>query len=105
MQLQESRDELEAAGVQLVGISYDSVETLKKFSDQAQITFPLLADEGSSTIRAYGIYNEEGNGYCHPGTFIVDQEGVVRSVLFHEGYVQRHSGEDMLEAVQALDSE
>jgi peroxiredoxin len=40
-----------------VGISYDSPAILKAFSAQRGITFPLLSDAGSATIRAYGILN------------------------------------------------
>ena len=38
-------NKIEAAGTQVVGISFDSVETLKKFSDSERIQFSLLSDE------------------------------------------------------------
>ena len=65
----------QAAGIQVVGISYDSVAVLKKFSDGHKITFPLLSDPGSKTIDAYHIRNEAAKGKAegvpNPGTFIL----------------------------------
>ena len=49
--------ELQAKGLGLAAISYDSVETLAAFSRQRGITFPLLSDAGSETIKRYGILN------------------------------------------------
>ena len=106
VQLQKDLKEIEAAGVQLVAISYDSVDILKRFSDgQAEpIGFPLLSDEGSATIRAYGIYNEEANdGIPHPGTYVVDQTGTVRAALFLDEYQDRHTTADLIEAVKSIE--
>ena len=41
----------------MAAISYDPVETLAAFSRQRGITFPLLSDAGSETIKRYGILN------------------------------------------------
>ena len=41
----------------MAAISYDPVETLAAFSRQRGITFPLLSDSGSQTIKRYGILN------------------------------------------------
>ena len=40
------------------------------------MTFPLLSDEGRTTIRAYGIEDAE-NGISWPAIFIVDKAGKV----------------------------
>lgn len=50
-------DELKAQGLGLATISYDSPELLADFSRRHRITFPLLSDAGSETIKAYGILN------------------------------------------------
>ena len=49
--------ELQTKGLGLAAISYDPVETLAAFSRQRGITFPLLSDAGSETIKRYGILN------------------------------------------------
>ena len=88
----------------LVGISYDSVESLKRFAAKRSVTFPLLSDAGSKTIDAYGIRNKaatgKGEGIPHPGTFILNQKGVVTAKLSEETYRQRHPVPDLIKALQ-----
>jgi len=93
-----------------VAISYDSVEVLNRFAAKQSITFPLLSDPESRTIEAYGIRNQEAkgsriDGVPHPGTFIIDADGVIVAKLFHEGYKKRHTGSEILGAVERLRSE
>jgi thioredoxin-dependent peroxiredoxin len=52
VQLQSDLKSIEVAGVQVVGISYDSPAVLKPFSDRAKIVFPLLSDPDRKTIDA-----------------------------------------------------
>ena len=96
--------DIEATGGQVVGISYDSLAILKRFATQSAITFPLLSDSGSKTIDAYGIRNKEAparwSGIPHPGTFIVDQKGVIRAKLFLENYRERHPAEVVAKALK-----
>ena len=100
VQLQEGLAQIEATGTQVIGISYDSVEIVKKFSDSAGITFPLLSDDGSQTIRAYGIYDRDG--IPHPGMFVLDGEGVIREKLFIDGYKKRPENADLIEAAKRI---
>jgi peroxiredoxin Q/BCP len=106
VQLQRDKKSIDDAGVQLVGISYDSPAALKRFSDRAKMTFPLLSDPESQTIDAYHIRNQAARGKAegvpNPGTFIVDHDGVIRAKLFLEGYRQRHSAEELVKAAQAV---
>ena len=101
--MQKDLNKIEAAGVKVVGISYDSVDVLKRFADKQKITFPLLSDPESKTIIAYSIKNKEmagrkvGNvnldGVPYPGTFIVDKDGVRVGVTFVGGFLRRRSPE------------
>jgi peroxiredoxin Q/BCP len=104
--LQRDLKSIEAAGVQLVGISYDDTKALKTFSNRMKIAFPLLSDPGSQTIDAYHIRNKAARGKAegvpNPGTFILDQHGVIRAKLFLEGYRVRHSGEELIQASKAV---
>ena len=106
VQLQSSLKDITAAGVQLVGISYDSVEILQRFAARRGIMFRLLSDPGSKTIDAYGIRNREATGKAggipYPGTFVVDRAGVIRAKLFREGYKERHEVEELIAAAKAL---
>ena len=106
VQLQADLARIEASGIRLVGISFDSPAVLKKFSDQAKITFPLLSDPESQTIDAYHIRNEAAKGKAEgvpePGTFILDQAGVVRAKLFLEGFRARHTTDELIKAAMAI---
>ena len=101
VQLQRDLGQFEKYKLQLVAISYDNVDVLKKFSDEKSITFPLLSDEGSQVIRSLGL--EYQKGLPHPGTIVVDAGGVVRGKIFKKGYVQRHTTADLLELMAKLD--
>lgn len=60
----------------MAAISYDPPDILAAFSRRYGITFPLLSDPGSATIKAYGILNtvaEEALGSGHDdSSFIAD---------------------------------
>jgi peroxiredoxin len=91
----------------VIGISYDEVDILKRFSDQSKITFSLLSDPESIAINAYNIRNEEASGRLDgipiPGTFLIDRDGVIRAKLFLEGYRDRHTTDALIEAARAID--
>jgi peroxiredoxin len=103
---------IEAAGVRVVGISYDSVEVLKGFADKQKITFPLLSDPESKTILAYALKNKEMagknggkinlDGIPYPGTLLVDKDGIIRAKLFVDGYKERHSVAELTKAAESL---
>ena len=86
----------------LAAISYDPVPVLADFSARRGITFPLLSDPGSETIKRYGLLNTTIDpknalyGYPFPGTFIVDRRGVVTSRVFEEAYQERDTVSSIL---------
>ena len=92
--------------MQVVGISYDPTPVLKRFAEKRGIAFPLLSDTGSKTIDAYNIRNKDApervQGIPEPGTFIVDQAGVIRAKLFYEGYKNRHESAAIIRAAKAI---
>lgn len=95
MELQGRLERIRQAGMGLAAISYDPVPVLADFSARQGITFPLLSDSGSETIKRYGILNttiDPANalyGYPFPGTFMVDRTGVVTSRVFESIYQER----------------
>ncbi|HEY4273569.1 MAG TPA: redoxin domain-containing protein [Candidatus Udaeobacter sp.] len=95
---------MQATCGQLVAISYDSPEVLKRFAAKKSIAYPLLSDTGSKTIDAYGIRNKEAMGRAsripYPGTFIIGTDGVIRAKLFLEGYKERASTEAIVQALK-----
>jgi peroxiredoxin len=112
VQLQGELTKFQGAGVQVVGISYDSVDVLKEFAEKRNIAFPLLSDPDSKTIIAYALKNKETagkkfgkvdlDGIPYPGTLLVDKDGVIRAKLFADGYKERHSVDDLVKAAECL---
>jgi len=104
--LQRDLKSIEGAGVQVIGISYDDPKVLRTASERMKITFPLLSDPESKTIDAYHIRNDAAKGKAggvpHPGTFVLDQEGVIRAKLFLEGFRERHTTEALMMAAKAV---
>ena len=57
MELQGQIEAFRKKGLGVAAISYDSPAVLAAFSRQYGITFPLLSDTASATIKGYGILN------------------------------------------------
>jgi peroxiredoxin len=104
VQLQRIHKEIEAAGGQVVGISYDPVDTLKSYAQRVNITFPLLSDADSKTIDAYDMrYKEappEKSGFARHATFILDQKGVIRAKLFQLSFQERPAVDSLINALK-----
>jgi peroxiredoxin len=100
IQLQAAKERFAKQGIKLAGISYDSVEILKYFSDRRKIDFPLLSDPDSKIIRTYQVLNSEAvgpnAGMARPGYFFVDPEGMIREKFFEAKYRERLTGNTVL---------
>ncbi len=95
-ELQTRTADLAKNGIGLAAVSYDAVPVLADFSKRRGITFPLLSDPGSATIRRYGILNttvpetnQQSYGIPFPGTFMLNTQGVVTSRFFEQAYQER----------------
>jgi hypothetical protein len=86
----------------VASLSYDSVAVLKSFAERAGIHYPMLSDPDSKIIRAFDILNEKvpkGNmayGVPNPGTFIIDENGIVRAKYFEDDYRERYAAANIL---------
>lgn len=75
----------ENAGVVILGISPDSVESHVKFKKKFQLQFPLLADEGHTVCDLYGVWGpkkfmgKEYEGVLRT-TFLIDENGNIKNV-------------------------
>lgn len=108
MQLTEISDEIEAAGINIAALTYDSVELLKTVQEDQDIQFPLLHDEEVSIVNAFGVRNldyEPGHriyGIPYPGIFLIDPDGVIKAKFAEERYQDRPPFEDILQAISEL---
>ena len=67
---------------EVIGISVDSVFTLKRYKEDQQYNFPLLSDFNKEVSAAYGsLYQEwilEMKGVSKRSAFIIDKKGIIR---------------------------
>ncbi len=56
----DNKDELQTAGIEVVGISGDKTESLKLFKQAENLNFTLLSDEKGELAKAFGVPLGEG---------------------------------------------
>jgi peroxiredoxin len=99
VQLSENLAEIQAAGGQVVIVSYDSPEIIKRFAQRRNIKVPILSDNASKTIDAYEMRAlttaGDQTGSARHGTFVIDQSGVIRS----EPYLTSFEGRAAVDAL------
>lgn len=79
-------EEIKNLGAEVIGVSGDKVETIKKFKQKENLPFILLSDEGFKVSAEYGVYKEKsmyGRKYMgiERSTFIIDKDGIVRKIM------------------------
>lgn len=73
------------AGVAILGVSPDSVQSHVKFKQKFQLQFPLLADEGHKVCDLYEVWGpKKFMGKSYEGvlrtTFLIDVDGNIKHV-------------------------
>ena len=78
--------EFEKKGVQVIGISKDSVTSHQKFAEKYNLPFVLLSDPEKVAIEAYGVW--QGKKMCGKvsmgvvrTTFIIDESGNIEKIM------------------------
>jgi peroxiredoxin Q/BCP len=77
-----SKQDYENAGIEVVGVSQDDVESHKNFCTKFSFNIDLLSDTGHDLINAVGLNQNERNGlkYWSRTSYVVDPQGVTRKV-------------------------
>ncbi|MDH5520202.1 MAG: peroxiredoxin [Acidimicrobiia bacterium] len=80
--LSEDLNQFEAAGAQLYGLTCDRQFSIKAWTDQAGINFPVLSDgwPHGATAQAYGCFNED-LGCAMRRTIVIDSDGNVAKIF------------------------
>lgn len=65
--------------IEVLGISVDSKEALKKFINKYSLNFPLLSDQDKVVSKEYGVLNKLG--IDNRITFIIDKEGYITKII------------------------
>lgn len=77
---QENLNAIKSLGVEVIGISPDSINSHKKFKEKYNLNFILLSDPDKKVAESYGAYGEKKMyGKTTMGiirsTFIIDKDG------------------------------
>lgn len=78
--------QFEAKGVEVIGISKDSIASHVKFAEKYNLPFILLSDPDRIAIEAYGVWQEKKMcGKVSMGvvrtTFIIDENGNIEKIM------------------------
>jgi thioredoxin-dependent peroxiredoxin len=68
--------EFEKRGIQVLGISADSVESHRKFAEKHELPFPILSDESKSVAKSFDA--TDFLGLSKRAYVLIDEQGVVR---------------------------
>ena len=73
--MRDHADRVEAAGLQVLGISFGSVEENRAFAEKFDFPFRLLCDIDRSVGMAYGAANAPDAGYAKRISYLIDEDG------------------------------
>jgi peroxiredoxin Q/BCP len=93
------------AGVDIVGVSRDSLKSHDKFTEKEKLPFPLLSDADEKLCKQFDVIQEKSlYGRKYPGiersTFLLDGTGILRRE-WRKVKVPGHA-EEVLEAAKSL---
>lgn len=113
VELQHQLAALSDANIAVYAVTYDPQEALAAFAEKYGISYPLLSDEGSRVIKELGILNtlidpddptrhpasgQSFYGIPFPGTYVVDEDGVITEKYFFRHYANRASAGTILDS-------
>ncbi len=88
---------LQEAGIVVLGISADSLESHRRFVAKYHLPFPLIADPEAKICRAYGVWGERtlyGRKFfgVQRTTFLINEDGTIRQII-RRPKVDQHTDE------------
>ncbi len=92
--------EFAAAGAQRVGISGDTVEKQKEFSDAHEFDYPLLADTEGKVAELFGVKRSFGISPLKRATFVIDRDRTILAAIKSEVRMNVHA-DKALEVLRA----
>ncbi|PCI64971.1 MAG: AhpC/TSA family protein [Gammaproteobacteria bacterium] len=108
VELQSEAYKFRNKGYGVMGISYDTPKTLRKFSHKKKLSYTLLSDQNVETFKALNVVNTENKpgdrhyGIPFPGVIVVDNMGKVVYTYFFEGYKKRVKFKKLLKDLDSI---
>lgn len=94
---------LQVAGIVVLGVSFDSVESHRKFKEKQKLPFILLSDEKKDIADAYGASGGIlGSLAAKRYTYLIDETGKIVHI-FQKVDVQNHADEVLLAFAKPAD--
>jgi peroxiredoxin Q/BCP len=78
--LRDRKDETEAAGLEVLGISFDGVEENRAFAEKFDFPFRLLCDTDRSVGMKYGAARTSDEAYARRISYVIGEDGAVLHV-------------------------
>lgn len=102
-EMADNYEEFKKLNTEIISVSTDTVYVHKAWHDESQvikkITFPMAADTTGNISKYFGTYIEE-EGLSLRGTFVIDPDGVLKTMEIHDNSIGR-SASELLRKLQA----
>jgi peroxiredoxin Q/BCP len=103
--LQAHKEELNALGYQIIGVSKDKQEAQKKFAVAQGLDFPLIADTDTTLLQELGCWGEKvACGRRTIGilrtTYLVNEEGVIEKIFTPKEIKTKIHAEQILDYIR-----
>ena len=97
-QFRDNYAEIRKMGAEVIGISADTTDSHRRFSERFRLPFVLLADVDGAVRARYGVPRTLG---IFPGrvTYLIDRDGIVRHIFSSQFQPWRH----VTEAIRILE--
>jgi peroxiredoxin Q/BCP len=84
--LRDNFDVLKDKGIEVLGVSTDSVKSHTKFIDKFKLNFTLIADENKEIVVKFGVWGLKkfmGREYMGTNrtTFLIDEKGMIEGII------------------------
>lgn len=102
--LQAHKEELAAAGYDIIGVSKDKQTLQKKFADTQGLQFPLIADTETTLLQQLGCWGEKvACGRKTIGilrtTYLVDENGIIQKIFTSKEIKTKIHAEQILQYI------
>jgi peroxiredoxin Q/BCP len=88
--LRDLHNDIQKAGLLVVGVSPQSIESHAKFREKYNLPFVLLADEHKAVIKMYGVNGPLGIG-VRRASYLVDGSRRIRDAVLADFMIGRHA--------------
>ena len=96
--LQAHKEELAAAGYEIIGVSKDKQTLQKKFAEAQGLTFPLIADTETSLLQELGC-GRRTIGTLRT-TYLVNEQGVIEKIFTPKEIKTKIHAEQILDYIK-----